>query len=161
MCHAGAPKHRSVAAASRLSRAYVNTMLATPPTRLSLVIAFLIGFLLECLIGLISFWFLEVSSLIFIFMMVNYFLSGHMLPLDWLPNLFGRWPSVQESVRTGMMFLPFPYLAYFPASLMLGKQSGADLWVHLAVGAIWVVLLLAANRIAFARGVRRYSAFGG
>src|ERR1051325_8306437 len=61
----------------------------------SLVIAFLIGFLMECLIGLISFWFLEVSSLIFIFMMVNYFLSGHMLPLDWLPNLFSRWPSVE------------------------------------------------------------------
>src|SRR5262249_15042350 len=54
----------------------------------SLVIAFLVGFLMETLIGLISFWFLEVSSLIFIFMMVNYFLSGHMVPLAWLPTLF-------------------------------------------------------------------------
>jgi len=128
---------------------------------LSLGIAFLIGFLMETLIGLISFWFLEVSSLIFIFMMINYFLSGHMLPLDWLPSLFHAWPRVEEVVARGMMFLPFPYLAYFPASLMLGKQTGADLWVHLGIGGTWVVLLLAANRIVFARGVRRYSAFGG
>jgi len=128
---------------------------------LSLVIAFLIGFLMETLIGLISFWFLEVSSLIFIFMMVNYFLSGHMLPLDWLPSLFSRWPGVEEFARRGMMYLPFPYLAYFPASLMLGKHGGADLWIYLGVGGVWVVLLFAANRIVFVRGVRRYSAFGG
>src|SRR5579863_708702 len=93
---------------------------------LSLIIAFLIGFLMECLIGLISFWFLEVSSLIFIFMMVNYFLSGHMVPLDWLPSLFGRWPGAQQVVRDGMVLLPFPYLAYFPASIMLGKHSGSE-----------------------------------
>ena len=128
---------------------------------LSLVIAFLIGFLLECLIGLISFWFLEVSSLVFIFMMLNYFLSGHMVPLDWLVTIFGNRPGLEETVRTGMMLLPFPYLAYFPASLMLGKQVGTDLWVHLAVGGLWVIILLLANRVVFSRGVRRYSAFGG
>lgn len=127
----------------------------------SLVIAFLVGFLMECLIGLISFWFLEVSSLIFIFMMANYFLSGHMVPLDWLLNLFGQNPNLREAGRIGMMLLPFPYLAYFPASIMLGKHSLAETWTHLAVGGLWVLLLLAANRIAFARGVRRYSAFGG
>jgi ABC-2 type transport system permease protein len=127
----------------------------------SLLIAFLIGFLMETLIGLISFWFLEVSSLIFIFMMANYFLSGHMVPLDWLPGLFGRWPAAQEFVRRGMMYLPFPYLAYFPASLMLGKHTGDEMWTYLSVGGLWVVILLIASRFVFARGLRRYSAFGG
>jgi ABC-type uncharacterized transport system permease subunit len=48
------------------------------------------------------------------------------------------------------------------AALMLGGRfTGADLWLHLGIGGTWVVLLVAANRIAFARGVRRYSAFGG
>jgi ABC-2 type transport system permease protein len=60
------------------------------------------------------------------------------------------------------MYLPFPYLAYFPASLMLGKQSGPDeMWTYLTIGGVWVVLLFVANRIVFARGLRRYSAFGG
>ncbi|MBI3860491.1 MAG: ABC-2 family transporter protein [Planctomycetia bacterium] len=128
---------------------------------LSLVIAFLIGFLMESLIGLISFWFLEVSSLIFIFMMINYFLSGHMAPLPWLMNIFGDHPSAEQTARVVMLLLPFQYLAYFPAALMLGKHTGDDLWQHLAVGAVWVVVLYAANRVMFARGVRRYSAFGG
>jgi ABC-2 type transport system permease protein len=127
----------------------------------SLVMAFVIGFLMECLIGLISFWFLEVSSLIFIFMMVNYFLSGHMAPLPWLMQIFGDQPGAQETAKFVLLLMPFQYLAYFPAALMLGKHTGVDLWQHLAVGAGWIGVLLVANRVAFARGVRRYSAFGG
>jgi ABC-2 type transport system permease protein len=117
----------------------------------SLFLAFLIGFLLEALIGLVSFWFLEVSSLLFIYMMINFFLSGHMIPLDWLP----------EPLSTWFRYLPFSYLAYFPAAVLLGRYSGPDLAWELIVAAIWVAVLLAANRIAFARGVRRYGAFGG
>lgn len=117
----------------------------------SLCLAFLIGFLLESLIGLISFWFLEVSSLLFIFMMLNYFLSGHMLPLDWLPAPLDQW----------VRFLPFQYLAYFPASIMLGRHAPDQLVTNLAVECGWVLLLFIANRVAFTRGVRRYGAFGG
>lgn len=119
----------------------------------SLVMGFLTGFLIESLIGLISFWFLEVSSLIFIYMMLNYFLSGHMIPLDWL-GPFGQWVE----------YLPFKYLAYMPAAIMLGKDGyrlGDGLEGELVIQVVWIVGLLALNRIAFARGVRRYGAFGG
>ena len=124
----------------------------------SLVFAFLIGFLIESLIGLISFWFLEVSSLLFIYMMMNYFLSGHMLPLDWLGEV-GSW----------VKFLPFQYLAYFPASVMLGKYQDGQLipyphdalLIELAIAAAWVIGLFIANRLAFHLGVKRYGAFGG
>lgn len=117
----------------------------------SLAMGFLVGFLIESLIGLISFWFLEVSSLIFIYMMINYFLSGHMIPLDWLPAPLSDW----------VQYLPFKYLAYTPAAIMLGRYSHAELIRELTIEACWVAALLAANRIAFARGVRRYGAFGG
>jgi len=116
----------------------------------SLLMAFLIGFLLESLIGLIAFWFLEVSSLVFIYMMINYFLSGHMIPLDWLGE-FGEW----------VQFLPFKYLAYFPAALMLGKIPPENLPQELAIEVAWIFVLWGLGRIAFARGVRRYGAFGG
>lgn len=118
---------------------------------LSLLMAFLIGFLLECLIGLIGFWFLEVSSLLFIYMMLNYFLSGHMIPLDWLP----------ESLSGVMQILPFKYLAYFPAALFLGKVEESRIVVELLIELGWIVVLLIACRVAYARGLKRYSAFGG
>ena len=127
------------------------------PTFLALVLAlmmgFLTGFLIEALIGLISFWFLEVSSLLFIYMMLNYFLSGHMIPLDWLGPI-GAW----------VQFLPFKYLAYVPAAIVLGKPGyvlGGGLEQQLVIEATWISVLLVLNRIAFARGVRRYGAFGG
>jgi len=117
---------------------------------ISLALGFFFGFLLEALLGLVAFWFLEVSSLLFIYMMLNYFLSGHMLPLDWLGD-FG----------VVVQYLPFQYLAYFPAAIMLGKFSHAELIRELTIEVCWVLGLLIANRVAFARGVRRYGAFGG
>jgi ABC-2 type transport system permease protein len=117
---------------------------------ISLLFGFAIGFLIESLIGLIAFWFLEVSSLIFIYMMLNYFLSGHMIPLEWIDNWI---PWVH--------YLPLKYLAYFPAAVLLGKIPEADLPAELAIQAVWVVALLIANRAAFYYGVRRYGAFGG
>ena len=44
---------------------------------------------------------------------------------------------------------------------MLNRYHHADLARELLIEVGWVVALFAANRIAFARGVRRYGAFGG
>lgn len=114
---------------------------------LSLNMAFLLGFLIESLLGLIAFWFLEVSSLLFIYMMLNYFLSGHMIPLDLLP----RWVE----------WLPFKYLAYFPCKLALGKYSHSEMGRELLMEVMWVITLLWLNRWVFARGLKRYGAYGG
>jgi len=118
---------------------------------ISLPIGFLIGFLIESMIGLISFWFLEVSSVIFVYMMLNYFLSGHMIPLDWLPEPVSEW----------VIYLPFKYLAYFPAAIMLGRYTHEELVRELIMAIGWVLILTVASRVMFARGVRRYGAFGG
>jgi ABC-2 type transport system permease protein len=117
----------------------------------SLAMAFLLGFFLEACLGLIAFWFLEVSSLLFVYMLLSFFLSGHMFPLDMLPTPFNG--------LVGM--LPFQYLAYFPAAIFLGKIEGGELAVQLAIEAAWIGLLLCASRWMFAGGVRRYSGFGG
>jgi ABC-2 type transport system permease protein len=65
--------------------------------------------------------------------------------------------SVADVVR----FLPFEYTAYFPAAVWLGKVQGGELVRSLVVEAAWVVVMIVACRIAWWRGTRRYSAFGG
>ncbi len=117
----------------------------------SLVMAFLLGFFLEALMGMIGFWFLEVSSLLFVYMLFTFFFSGHMFPIDMLP---GMWKTVVDAT-------PLQYLAYFPAAVFLGKIEGQALAIGLAVEFGWVVLLAVACRIAWRRGVERYSGFGG
>ncbi len=117
----------------------------------SLLLGFTLGFFLEASIGLISFWFLEVSSLLFVYMLFSFFLSGHMFPLDMLPYPFNYLVEI----------LPLKYLAYFPAAVFLGKVDGIALIRGLAIEVVWVVFFLILARWLFARGVRRYSGYGG
>lgn len=121
---------------------------------LSLVFSFLLGFYLEYCIGLIGFWFLEVTSLTFIYMLMNFLLSGHMFPLDLLP-------AEPVNIRGIVEWLPFKYLAYFPAAVFLGKESGIEMYRGLAIEIGWVLFFILLSRFLWARGVRRYSGFGG
>ena len=118
---------------------------------LSLVMGFLIGFFLEASIGMIGFWFLEVSSLLFVYMLFSFFLSGHMFPLSLLP----------DSIEYFVTFLPLKYLAYFPAAIFLGKIPQEELLFELALEAIWLLFFIALCRFAYSRGVKRYSGYGG
>lgn len=117
----------------------------------SLIMGFLIGFFLESAIGMIGFWFLEVSSLLFVFMLFSFFLSGHMFPLTLLPD------GIERIVN----FMPFKYLAFFPAAIFLGKIPEAELGTELLIEFGWLVFFIVVCRVAYARGVRRYSGYGG
>ena len=117
----------------------------------SLIMGFLLGFFLEAAIGLIGFWWLEVSFLLFVYMLLNFFLSGHMFPLDMLGE---PWEQLVE-------LLPFKYLAYFPAAVFLGKVSGPQLVQAMWIEFAWVVFFIFLARWLFWRGVKRYSGFGG
>lgn len=117
----------------------------------SLAMAFLLGFFLEVSFGLIGFWFLEVSSLLFIYMLFSFFLSGHMFPLDMLP---APWDLIVD-------LLPLKYLAYFPAAVFLQKIQGAELLWGLVAQAAWILFFAMLSRVMWSRGVKRYSGFGG
>ncbi len=118
---------------------------------LSLVLAFMVGFFLECSMGMLSFWFLEVSSLLFVYMLFTFFFSGHMFPLDFLP----------EPWRTIVDFMPFQYLAFFPTAIFLGKIQGPEIVHGLVIQSGWAVFFMFTCRWLMHRGFHRYSGFGG
>jgi ABC-2 type transport system permease protein len=117
----------------------------------SLLMGFVIGFFFETCMGMTAFWFLEVTSLLYIVGTINFFVSGHMFPLDILP----------EQVAWFLKMLPFQYLAYFPAAVMVGKIQGQDLVIGLLVEVAWAVFFVVLARVLYRLGLRRYSAFGG
>jgi ABC-2 type transport system permease protein len=117
----------------------------------SLVMSFLLGYFLEATLGMLGFWFLEVSSLLFVYMLFSFFFSGHMFPIDMLPGFWG----------TAVRALPLQYLAYFPAAVFLGKIQGAELAWGLGLQLVWVVTFIVLSRLTFRWGVKRYSGFGG
>ncbi len=118
---------------------------------LSLLLAFVVGFFFEASIGMIGFWFLEVTSFLYVVNTVNFFVSGHMFPLDLLPSLWAA----------PLKMLPFQYMAYFPAAVLLGKIQGPDLVYGLILEFIWALVFIGLSRWLFLIGLRRYSAYGG
>lgn len=124
----------------------------------SLVMAFLLGYFMETVIGMIGFWFLEVSSLLFVYMLFNFFLSGHMFPIDMLD----RFPLVGNITwGTLVRLTPLQYLAYFPSAVFLGIIQGPDLIRGLVIEVGWLVFFIFLSRWMYNRGLRRYSAYGG
>jgi ABC-2 type transport system permease protein len=117
----------------------------------SLLMSFLLGFLLEATLGMLGFWLLEVNSLLFVYMLLNFFFSGHMFPIDMLPGVWG----------TIVRQIPLQYLAYFPAAVFLGKVTGPALWLGLMTQLAWVVFFMVASRVVFRLGTRHYSGYGG
>ena len=101
--------------------------------------------------AMLAFWVLEVSTFIFILFAFEYIASGHLFPLDILP------PGLQHALQ----YTPFPYQLYFPVSIYMGKAKSADLARGLAIQALWVLAAYALARLAWNRGIKRYSAVGG
>lgn len=118
---------------------------------LSLIMAFLLGFFFEACVGMAGFWLLEVTSFLYIIGTLNFFLSGHMFPLDFLPS----------AAAAILKALPFQYLAYYPAMISLGKIKGTELVQGLMIQAAWVLGLMLLSRFLYVRGLRHYSAYGG
>src|SRR5437764_1342049 len=112
----------------------------------SLLLAFLIGFFFEACIGMIGFWFLEVTSFLYVINTLNFFVSGQMFPLDLLPPF---WAGLLKG-------LPFQYLAYFPAAVFLGHISGWPLVRGLLAELAWAVFFAVLSRWLYHRGLRRY-----
>lgn len=125
----------------------------------SLLMGFLLGFFLEATLGMIGFWFLEVSSLLFVYMLFNFFFSGHMFPLDILTG--EDFQNVPDWLVPIVYYQPLQYLAYFPAALFLGKIPPDEIVPRLLVQAAWVFFFIAACRVTLAAGYRRYSGYGG
>ena len=67
---------------------------------------------MEALMGMLGFWTLEVSSLLWIFMLFNFFLSGQMFPLSILPP---PWDTIALAI-------PLQFLAYFPGRRVPAKD---------------------------------------
>jgi ABC-2 type transport system permease protein len=120
-------------------------------TVISVILAGAIQFLIAYSVALFAFWMLEISTVVFIIYSFEYFLSGHMFPIGFLP------PEMQTVLR----FLPFPYELYFPISIFMGKVHGAALWEGLLIQSCWVLIIAFGANTLWQLGLKKYQAVGG
>jgi len=118
----------------------------------SVVLTALLQFFLSYAMAMLAFWLMEISTIVFILYAFEYIASGHMFPLDILP----------ETLRHALLtFTPFPYQLYLPVSIYLGKVAGTEMAKGLLMQAMWVIIAYALARFAWRRGIRKYAAAGG
>ncbi|TBR57288.1 multidrug ABC transporter permease [Westiellopsis prolifica IICB1] len=115
---------------------------------LVVILAFILRFVIQYTFAIFSFWTERASALEDFWFLFFLFLSGMIAPLEVFP----------ESVRTVVLFTPFPYLINFPASILVGIP------VNLTQGLIsilgWILFFLGLNRWLWRQGLKRYSGMG-
>lgn len=111
----------------------------------------LIQFFVAYSLAMLAFWIMEVSTLIFILYSFEYFLSGHVFPLDLLPS----------SLQAVLQWTPFPYELFFPVQVLLERLDVEAIQKGFLMQLIWVCLTGACARLLWKLGVRRYQAAGG
>jgi ABC-2 type transport system permease protein len=116
----------------------------------SAAMAGLIQFLIAYALAMLAFWLLEISTVVFIVMSFEYFLSGQIFPLDMLPPWLAR----------TLWWTPFPYELYFPVQIFMSRVHGAALWQGLAAQAAWVVIMYVLATSLWRAGLRKYQAVG-
>ncbi len=117
----------------------------------SVLLTGLLQFFISYTMALLAFWVLEVSTFIFILFAFEYIAGGHLFPLDILPSWLAHL----------LNFTPFPYQLFFPVSIYLGRINGAALFQGLIIQTFWVLTFYLLARIAWSRGIKKYTAVGG
>jgi ABC-2 type transport system permease protein len=120
-------------------------------TMVSVLLAAGLQFLISYSVAMLAFWMLEISTVVFIIYSFEYFLSGHMFPLSFMP----QW------VQGILKFLPFPYELYFPISIFMGQTKGRELLDGLVIQACWVLIIYLGASALWRGGLRKYQAVGG
>jgi len=121
---------------------------------LSLALAFLMMFLVNYSVGLLSFWLTRTDGIRALVRFARDLLAGTFLPLTLFP------PVVQKV----MLFLPFQFISYAPVRVVLGRYELAGVTLSLpavvglqalAVAAMWFV-----SGLLYRAGIRRYTGVG-
>jgi ABC-2 type transport system permease protein len=139
-------------AGSILVTLLVGPMPATnlPAVFVSVMLAIILDFCINGLIGLMAFFTEDVDSFTLIYQKILFILGGMMLPLDFLPG----W------LRDISLALPFNYAVYAPSRLFV-EFAGAR-WLSVIAGqSIWILAFAGLLGLMFRAGMRRVSINGG
>lgn len=122
---------------------------------LYLVVFIALGYTLNSLfsfiIGSLSFWITEIWGIAAVRTLLTGLLAGAYFPLDLLPSRIGDF----------MMKLPFPYMSYFPAKIIVDESINfIQLRNGIIISIIWIIILKAVNSFLMKTGFKKYSLNG-
>lgn len=114
----------------------------------SVVLALLLSWLVQCIFGLAAFWFDQSIGLFSVYFAVWALMSGYVVPLPMLPDWF----------QAAVGWLPWYGTLGAPVGILTGQEP--HIVRTLAIQGGWVVLLVWATMTLWRRGLVRYGAVG-
>jgi len=117
-------------------------------TILFVAIAFTLRFLIQYTFGMFAFWTERASAIEQLWFLAYIFLSGIIAPLEVFPDL----------ARELVMWTPFPYMVYFPATILIGKDVNFAQGIGVMMG--WMVVFFVFSRWLWRKGIKQYSGMG-
>ncbi|WP_234121089.1 ABC transporter permease [Clostridium hydrogenum] len=98
---------------------------------ISSVLGFMILWFISALVGMFSFWTLELGNMGVVKDIIVSILSGSLIPLWFFPN----------DVQKVLAFMPFQYTYQTPMGLYIGKITINDGLLQIGIQIIWILLL--------------------
>ncbi|MCR1783073.1 ABC-2 family transporter protein [Nocardioides carbamazepini] len=117
----------------------------------AVLLASLMRFVLEWMVGCLAFWFVRTSALNAAYYSMMLLLSGSLMPLSVLP----QW------AQSGAAATPFPWMVAFPVEVAMGTRTGAQVWMGLGWQVVWTCVIVLLLPLVWKHAARRHSAVGG
>ncbi|MBD2463873.1 ABC-2 family transporter protein [Oscillatoria sp. FACHB-1407] len=111
-------------------------------------LAFTLRFMMQYTSAMFAFWTERASAIEQFWFLLYLFLSGMVAPLEIFP------PLLREIVQ----WTPFPYMIYFPASILVGLPVNIGQGILVTLG--WIAVFFVLNRWLWRRGLKQYSGMG-
>ncbi|MFD2748343.1 ABC transporter permease [Paenibacillus yanchengensis] len=118
---------------------------------ISLIFAYLISFNVLYLIGLFSFFVVEIWGFEFGRIAIISILSGTIIPWWFFPS------EIQFLIKYSL----FNCMVGVPTSIYIGKISNNELWLALGIQLIWIALLFITSVGVYGKAARKVSVYGG
>jgi ABC-2 type transport system permease protein len=116
----------------------------------SMVLAWCVNFLIQALFAILAFWVDKTDALFGVWFALWSLLSGYLAPLAMFP----------AELRPALTVLPFRGMLGLPVEILGGFVDPVAALPEVALQLGWVGVLFVAVRWAWARGIRRYGAYG-
>lgn len=107
-------------------------------------------FLLFFMVGLFSFWFIQIGGFQYSFETLLRILAGSYIPLELFPR----------ALETVARFLPFAYMQYFSMQIYLEKISTFGAVKGLGVQLFWIAVLAMLAKLFWKKALKRYESVG-
>lgn len=117
---------------------------------ISLVLSFVMRFVLVYALGMVTFWTTRVSAVFNLYFAIETIVSGRLVPQALLPT----W------VQPVAYVLPFRWSFGFPIEIIIGKLSFSEVFFGFGMQLLWLAVSTLLFVTLWRAGIKRYSAVG-